>query len=77
MPFAARYEQARSVGDVLLRRTRLGILAAGELHARDGAAVARVAQALGSELGWDEPRISLEIERFRREEELEGILAAA
>jgi glycerol-3-phosphate dehydrogenase len=75
VPFAARYEQARSVGDVLLRRTRLGILAAGELHAADGAALARVAQALGGELGWDERRISLELERFRLEGELEGILA--
>nr|MDQ3935808.1 glycerol-3-phosphate dehydrogenase/oxidase [Actinomycetota bacterium] len=34
-PFAARYEQAASVGDVLLRRTRLGILAAPELTAPD------------------------------------------
>ncbi|MDQ6778581.1 MAG: glycerol-3-phosphate dehydrogenase/oxidase [Actinomycetota bacterium] len=77
VPFAARYEQARSVGDVLLRRTRLGILAAGELHAEDGAALARVAQALGNELGWDERRINLELERFRVEGELEGILAEA
>ncbi|MDQ6805330.1 MAG: glycerol-3-phosphate dehydrogenase/oxidase [Actinomycetota bacterium] len=75
VPFAARYEQARSVGDVLLRRTRLGILAAGELHASDGAAVERVARALGGELGWDERRIVLELERFRVEGELEGILA--
>ena len=29
---AARHEQARSVADVLLRRTRLGILAAPELR---------------------------------------------
>ncbi|HEY5317269.1 MAG TPA: glycerol-3-phosphate dehydrogenase/oxidase [Solirubrobacteraceae bacterium] len=77
VPFAARHEQARSVGDVLLRRTRLGILAASELHAQDGAAVARVAQALGGELGWDERRTALELERFRREGELEGILAEA
>jgi glycerol-3-phosphate dehydrogenase len=58
-----------------LRRTRLGILAAAELHAGGGAAVARVAQAMGRELGWDEQRIALELERFRREGELEGILA--
>ena len=30
---AARHEQARSIGDVLLRRTRLGLLAARELSA--------------------------------------------
>ena len=76
-PFAARYEQARSVGDVLLRRTRLGILAAGELQADGDAAIARVAQALGRELGWDERRVALEVERFRVEAELEGILVEA
>ncbi|HWF24071.1 MAG TPA: glycerol-3-phosphate dehydrogenase/oxidase [Solirubrobacteraceae bacterium] len=76
-PFAARHEQARSVGDVLLRRTRLGILAAGELQADGGAAVARVAQALGRELGWDERRVALEVECFRVEAELEGILVEA
>ena len=75
--FAARHEQARSVGDVLLRRTRLGLLAAGQLHAGDGEAVARVARAIGGELGWDERRVSLEGERFRLEGELEGILAEA
>ncbi len=32
-PFSARNEQARSVGDVLLRRTRLGLLAARDLCA--------------------------------------------
>jgi glycerol-3-phosphate dehydrogenase len=74
-PFAARYEQARSVSDVLLRRTRLGLLAAGQLRAADGVVVERVARALGAELGWDERRISLELERFRVEGELEGILA--
>jgi len=47
---AARHEQARSVADVLLRRTRLGLLAAPGLR---GAEPARaVAAALGGELGW-------------------------
>ena len=76
-PFAARHEQARTVGDVLLRRTRLGLLAAGELSADDGAAIARVAHALGRELGWDEPRVAREVERFRVEGELEGIVVPA
>jgi glycerol-3-phosphate dehydrogenase len=75
--FAARHEQARSAGDVLLRRTRLGLLAAGQLQAAGGEAVARVVRALGAELGWDERRISLEVERFRVEQELEGMLAEA
>jgi glycerol-3-phosphate dehydrogenase len=47
---AARLEQARSVADVLLRRTRLGLLAAPQLR---GAEAARpVAEVLGGELGW-------------------------
>ncbi|HKF82147.1 MAG TPA: glycerol-3-phosphate dehydrogenase/oxidase [Solirubrobacterales bacterium] len=47
---AARHEQARSVADVLLRRTRLGLLSAPQL--RTAKAVRPVADALGSELGW-------------------------
>ncbi|MGH2834595.1 MAG: FAD-dependent oxidoreductase [Solirubrobacteraceae bacterium] len=71
---AARREQARSVGDVLLRRTRLGLLAARELcDERDGA-VARVSDLLGEELGWDPGRRQKESENFRREAREEGIL---
>ena len=51
--YAARHEQARSVADVLLRRTQLGLNAAPEL--RNGAAV-RVASAIAPELGWSEHR---------------------
>jgi glycerol-3-phosphate dehydrogenase len=47
---AARHEQARTVADVLLRRTRLGLLAAPQL--RDPAPARAVAAALGGELGW-------------------------
>jgi glycerol-3-phosphate dehydrogenase len=47
---AARHEQARSVADVLLRRTRLGLLAAPQL--RDADSVRAVAAAMGGELGW-------------------------
>jgi glycerol-3-phosphate dehydrogenase len=47
---AVRYEQARSVADVLLRRTRLGLLAAPQL--RDAASAREVAAAMGAELGW-------------------------
>ncbi len=70
-PFSARCEQARSIGDVLLRRTRLGILAAREVL--DERVLARVAGALGSELGWDETRRAAEVQRFRDEVEMEGI----
>ncbi len=55
---AARREQARSLADVLLRRTRLAILAAPQL--RDAAAVTPAAEALGGELGWSAERVRAE-----------------
>jgi glycerol-3-phosphate dehydrogenase len=55
---AARLEQARTVADVLLRRTRLGLLAAPQL--RDGAVARRVAEALGGELGWSRRQVRRE-----------------
>jgi glycerol-3-phosphate dehydrogenase len=67
---AARSEQARSVGDVLLRRTRLGLLAAREL---DGDPVRRVAEVLARELQWDSARVALETERFAEEARAEGL----
>ena len=67
---AARHEQARSIGDVFLRRTRLGLLAARELP------VERVADVLARELGWDGERVGLEIGRFAQEARAEGILTA-
>jgi glycerol-3-phosphate dehydrogenase len=72
---AARQEQARGVADVLLRRTRLGLLAARELAVEDGP-VARVADVLAGELGWDRQRTSAEIERFREEARAEGLLGS-
>jgi glycerol-3-phosphate dehydrogenase len=59
---AARLEQARCVADVLLRRTRLGILAAPQL--RDAAAVRPVAEAIGAELGWSRRRVKREAEAW-------------
>jgi glycerol-3-phosphate dehydrogenase len=59
---AARSEQARSVADVLLRRTRLGILAAPQL--RTAKAVRPVADALGAELGWGRRQRSREAEAW-------------
>lgn len=64
---AARREQAASVADVLLRRTRLGLLAAHELP------VARVAGLLAGELGWSEERTAQEVERFAAQAAAEGI----
>jgi glycerol-3-phosphate dehydrogenase len=72
---AARAEQARSVGDVLLRRTRLGILAAPEL--RSAKAVRPVADALGAELGWSRRRRSREAEDWLEVAAREGVDPAA
>ncbi|TMK38318.1 MAG: glycerol-3-phosphate dehydrogenase/oxidase [Actinobacteria bacterium] len=73
---AARREQARSVGDVLLRRTRLGLLAAEELLGSERAA-ARVAATLGAELDWDERAVAAQLEGFEGEARAEGIRVAA
>jgi len=72
---AARLEQARSVADVLLRRTRLGILAAPEL--RTAKAVRQVADALGAELGWSRRRRSREAEAWLEVAAQEGVDPAA
>jgi glycerol-3-phosphate dehydrogenase len=75
---AARREQARSIGDVLLRRTRLGLLAARELTWGSAGAhagpVQRVGAALARELGWSSERLSVELERFAEEAAAEGLL---
>jgi glycerol-3-phosphate dehydrogenase len=72
---AARLEQARSVADVLLRRTRLGILAAPEL--RLAKAVRPVADILGAELGWSRRQRSREAEAWREVAGQEGVDPAA
>ena len=64
---AVRREQALSVGDIFLRRTRLGLLAARELP------VGRVAGVLARELGWNPERTGHEIEGFAVEADAEGI----
>ncbi len=68
---AARHEQARSVADVLLRRTRLGLVAASEL--RDGVRVRAVAEVLGAVLGWSPSRIDEEAEAWGPIAEAEGL----
>ena len=72
---AARLEQARSVADVLLRRTRLAILAAPEL--RSAKAVRPVADALGAELGWSRRQRSREADAWLEVAATEGTDPAA
>jgi glycerol-3-phosphate dehydrogenase len=59
---AARHEQARGVADVLLRRTRLGLLAAPQL--RDTGVARSVAAAMGAELGWTRRQVKREAEAW-------------
>ncbi|HWW68224.1 MAG TPA: glycerol-3-phosphate dehydrogenase/oxidase [Solirubrobacterales bacterium] len=68
---AARLEQARTVADVLLRRTRLGILAAAQLRGADS--VRPVAEALGRELGWSRRRAKQEAEAWSAAAAEEGV----
>jgi glycerol-3-phosphate dehydrogenase len=72
---AARFEQARSVADVLLRRTRLGILAAPQLRIAES--VMPVAEAMGSELGWRGRRTKREAEAWVGDARAEGVDPAA
>jgi glycerol-3-phosphate dehydrogenase len=80
---AARSEQARSIGDVLLRRTRLGLLAARKLTAPKAGSdehpppVRRVGETLARELQWSAERLELELTRFAEEAAAEGIVAEA
>jgi glycerol-3-phosphate dehydrogenase len=70
---AARHEQARSVADVLLRRTRLGLLASRILTA-DKKPARRVASAMASELGWGRRRIGQEVDAWLAASEAEGLV---
>jgi glycerol-3-phosphate dehydrogenase len=71
---AARYEQARSVADVLLRRTRLGLLAARTLTT-DKEPARRVARAMAAELGWSGRRVKQETDSWLVVAAAEGLVA--
>jgi glycerol-3-phosphate dehydrogenase len=70
---AARFEQARSVADVFLRRTRLGLLAARSL-VDDPSIARRVADAMAPELGWSGRQAKREAARWLEAAEEEGLV---
>jgi len=72
--YAARHEQAQSVADVLLRRTRLGLLAAREVCEPAGGVALRVAQAMAPAQGWTEGRTAREAAAWAREAGAEGLV---
>ncbi len=76
-PFAAAHEQARSLGDVLLRRTRLGLLDARSLTAPGSERARAVAEAMAAELRWDDARIAAELDDWRELARAEGLVASA
>jgi glycerol-3-phosphate dehydrogenase len=71
---AAAHEQARSLSDVLLRRTRLGLLDARGLAADAAEGPRRAAQAMAPELGWDESRVESELRGWRADLRAEGLV---
>jgi glycerol-3-phosphate dehydrogenase len=73
---AARFEQARSVSDVLLRRTRLGLLAGRKLT-EDPARVRAVAEVMAPELGWDDARVTAAVGGWLATVEEEGLVTGA
>jgi glycerol-3-phosphate dehydrogenase len=75
--FAAAAEQAGSVGDVLLRRTRLGLLAARECCCDGGEVARRVAATIGVALDWDAATVAAEAAGFADEARAEGIVVGA
>jgi glycerol-3-phosphate dehydrogenase len=72
--YAAGHEQAHTVGDVLLRRTRLGLLDAHRLCEPDAEAPRAVAQAMAEQLGWDPARTQRELEAWRELARAEGLV---
>jgi glycerol-3-phosphate dehydrogenase len=74
--FAARREQATSVGDALLRRTRIALQAAHAVADPAGATAQHVAGAMATELGWDEAQTRAQARAFLDEAAAEGIVTS-
>ena len=65
--YAARFEGARHLDDVLARRTRISI----ETFDRGTAAMVETADLMASELGWDKGQVDREVEHYRKRVEAE------
>jgi glycerol-3-phosphate dehydrogenase len=75
--YAAGHEQAHTVADVLLRRTRLGLLDAHRLLEPDAEGPRVVADAMAGQLGWDAARVERELEAWRELARAEGLVPKA
>ena len=74
--FAARHEQAHTLGDVFLRRTRLALVSGREIGA-GGDAARRVAGALAREHGWDAAATEAQLAAWAAEATAEGVVGSA
>jgi glycerol-3-phosphate dehydrogenase len=72
--YAAGHEQARSLADVLLRRTRLGLLDARHLGADAAEGPRLAARAMAGELDWHETRLERELADWRDCVRAEGLV---
>jgi glycerol-3-phosphate dehydrogenase len=72
--FAAGHEQARSVADVLLRRTRVALLDARRVAAADAEGARLAARAMAGELGWDGARVDRELDDWAGVARREGLV---
>jgi glycerol-3-phosphate dehydrogenase len=72
--FAAGHEQARSLADALLRRTRLGILDARPLSAPGAEGARLAARAMAGELGWGDARVEQELRDWTEVSRREGLV---
>jgi glycerol-3-phosphate dehydrogenase len=75
--FAADHEQAHTVADVLLRRTRLGLLDARRLCQPGAEGPPAVARAMAGQLDWDEARVEREVAGWREVARAEGLVPEA
>jgi glycerol-3-phosphate dehydrogenase len=75
--FAVDHEQAHTVADVLLRRTRLGLLDAGRLCEPGSDGPVAVARAMGGQLGWDQARVEREVADWHAVARAEGLVPDA
>ncbi len=73
--YAVRHEQARSLSDVLMRRTRLGILDGRALTDPERPEALHVAEVIAGELGWSQDRVAEELAGFREDASFLGAVA--
>jgi glycerol-3-phosphate dehydrogenase len=72
--FAVDHEQAHNVADVLLRRTRLGLLDARRLCEPGADGPVTVARAMAGQSDWDEARVEREVEDWYEVARAEGLV---